>query len=426
VHRRHRPITTLPTPAPEELDPFQRRQLTTTRRGVSRERAGWSRAGQRNAGVGHTPPVSVAFAVLGGALVVRTWMSVLSALVVPRRSRDRISRAVLGAVDGTYRAWTSRLRNYPRRDRILATEASAAILLQLVVWLALFYVGFALLLQALDREGLPSALAQAGSSLLTLGYAGPSDAPLTVVDYLAAASGLVVVALQIGYLPTLYGAFNRRETEVTLLTGRAGTPAWGPEILARTRYGFGAGDDGAVMDDFYLQWERWAADVSESHTNYPVLIRFRSPEPYASWLGALVAVMDSAALWLALSPGRAPAPEARLALRMGFTALRSLADTLGIPVDPDPDPDGELRLSYADYLDGVARIASTTFPIERNPDQAWPDFRGWRVNYEAVAYALAAHIDAVPAPWTGPRRTGDAPVTPVRPPNRTPTPYGER
>ena len=57
---------------------------------------------------------------------------------------------------------------------------------------------------------------------------------------LAAASGLFVIAAQIGYLPTLYGAFNRRETEVTLLGSRAGTPPWGPELLARTKYGIGA------------------------------------------------------------------------------------------------------------------------------------------------------------------------------------------
>src|SRR5206468_2740451 len=80
-----------------------------------------------------------------------------------------------------------------------------------------------------------------------------------------------------------------------------------PEILARTRYGFGAEDQGAVLDQFYLDWERWAADVAESHTNYPVLLRFRSPVSFSSWLVALVAVLDSAALWLALAPGRAPA-----------------------------------------------------------------------------------------------------------------------
>lgn len=373
----------------------------------------------------HTPSVRVLFAVLGAIVVVVTWKSVLSALVMPRRSRDRISRGVLFSVDSTYRWATGWVRDFPRRDRVLGTQAPASILLQLLVWLTLLYLGFALLLQALDREGLPSALAQAGSSLFTLGYAGPSDAPLTVVDYLAAASGLVVVALQVGYLPTLYSSFNRRETEVTLLAGRAGTPPWGPEILARTRFGFESGDEGAVMDDFYLQWERWSADLSESHTNYPVLLRFRSPDPLASWLVALVAVLDSAALWLALSPGRAPRREARLALRMGFSALRSIAETLDMPVDRDPDPDGELRLSYAEYLHGIARIASTTFPMDRTPEQAWPDFRGWRVNYEALAYALAERLDAVPAQWAGPRRTGDAPITPVRPANRLPTPYAD-
>ena len=177
------------------------------------------------------------------------------------------------------------------------------------------------------------------------------------------------------------------------------------------------------MDQFYLQWERWAADVSESHTNYPVLSRFRSPGSYSSWLVALVAVMDSAALWLALSPGSAPAVEARLALRMGFTALRAIARTFGMTVQDDPDPDSTLRLSYSDYLAGIERIASTSFRMERSPEQAWPDFRGWRVNYEAVAYDLAARLDAVPAPWTGPRRTGDEPMAPIRPANRTPTPY---
>lgn len=365
----------------------------------------------------------IVLALLGGAVVVLTWSSVITTVVVPRRSRDRISRMVDQSVSGIYRLVTHRVRSYATRDRLLASQASATILGQLFVWLVLFYLGFALLLQAFDRAGFQHALAQAGSSLLTLGYAGPSDAPLTVVDYLAAASGLVVVALQIGYLPTLYGAFNRRETEVTLLSSRAGTPAWGPEILARTRFGYSEADQGQVMDDFYLQWERWAADLSESHTNYPVLTRFRSPAKLSSWIVALVAVLDSAALWMALSPASAPAVEARLALRMGFSALRSIAQTAGIDVDHDPDPDADLLLSYADFLEGVERITTTTFRIERTPEQAWPDFRGWRVNYEAVAYALADRLNAVPAPWTGPRRSGDPTVAPIRPANRRPTPH---
>jgi hypothetical protein len=106
---------------------------------------------------------------------------------------------------------------------------------------------------------------------------------------------------------------------------------------------------------------------------------------------------------------------------MGYTMLRSIAETLGMAVDHDPDPDGDLQLSYEEYLVGIARISSTSFRMERSPEEAWPDFRGWRVNYESIAYALAERMDAVPAPWTGPRRTGDTPREPLRPVNRMPT-----
>src|SRR6202044_1926797 len=103
-------------------------------------------------------------------------------------------------------------------------------------------------------------------------------------------------------LPTLYSAFNRRETAVTLLAARAGIPASGPELLIRTRYGV------AVLSDdlpaLYSRWERWAADLAESHSNYPVLVRFRSPHALSSWLISLLAVMDSAAMMLALCPTR--------------------------------------------------------------------------------------------------------------------------
>ena len=120
----------------------------------------------------HTPRMRVLLAVLGTAVVVRTWISILSALVVPRPARDPLTRGVIATVEGVYRLITGHLRAYPRRDRLLATQAATIIVLQLAIWLALLYVGFALILQAFDRIGLPHALAQAGSSLLTLGYAG--------------------------------------------------------------------------------------------------------------------------------------------------------------------------------------------------------------------------------------------------------------
>ena len=134
--------------------------------------------------------MSFVLALIGAAIVVRTWMSVIRALVVPRRSRDRVSRAVTALIDEVYRLVTAKTRHYYVRDRRLATQASTSILTQLVVWLVLFYLGFALILQALDRRGFGHALAQAGSSLLTLGYAGPDDAPLTAVDYVGTAMAM--------------------------------------------------------------------------------------------------------------------------------------------------------------------------------------------------------------------------------------------
>jgi hypothetical protein len=56
------------------------------------------------------------------------------------------------------------------------------------------------------------------------------------------------------------------------------------------------------------------------------------------------------------------------------------------------------------------------FPIERDPAEAWPDFVGWRVNYEPAAYTVAYALDLVPAIWSGPRRRPTPPITPFRPP----------
>jgi hypothetical protein len=353
----------------------------------------------------------VAGAVAGGLLVLAAVASVTGTLIVSRSVSGRLTRWVDWLVDGAYQLAIRGAADFRRRDRVLATQAAAILLTQLAAWLGVSYAGFALLLWPWAARGLASAFVDAGSSLFTLGFAVPAGTAPAVVVFLAAATGLVIVALQIAYLPTLYSAFNRRETEIALLNARAGVPSWGPELLARTHYALGSGMSTLdTMPDLYAQWERWAADITESHTTYLPLVRFRSPRPLSSWVTALLAVLDSAALFLALSPGTAPVVPARLCLRSGFGCFIRIAQAMGIDVPDEPDPRGGISLTYEEFLDGIAVMRKVGFPIERDPAEAWTDFVGWRVNYERAA------VDAPPALWSGPRRHGAPAIPPLRPP----------
>jgi hypothetical protein len=358
----------------------------------------------------------VAAAVIGGLLVLASVSSVTGTLIVSRSVSSRLTRWVDRIVDGAYRLAVARAADYRRRDRLLATQAAAILLAQLAVWLIVAYAGFALLLWPFAARGLVSAFTDAGSSLFTLGFAVPAGAVPAVIVFLAAAVGLVILTLQIAYLPTLYAAFNRRETDVALLNARGGVPSWGPELLARTHYALGSGMSTLdTVPELYTQWERWAADVAESHTTYLQLVRFRSPQALSSWVTALLAVLDSAALFLALSPKAAPVIPARLCLRAGFQCFNRIAQAMGIDIPDEPDPGAGITLTYDEFLQAVTRMREVDFPIERDPAEAWPDFAGWRVNYERSAYAIAAAVYAVPARWSGPRRQPEAPIAPIRP-----------
>jgi len=352
----------------------------------------------------------------GTAFVGFTIGSMINTLIVPRAISSRIS----------YLAWTvtaaiffsavvRHLDTYRAKDRVLSLLGPISLLVLLATWLALVLTGYALILWPLIGGDIGEAFQISGSSILTLGFATAPGTPNAVI-FLAAATGLVAVALLIGYLPTIYGAYNRRETLVTMLESRAGEPAWGPEVLARQSFINGLD----TLPALYADWERWAADVAESHVSYPWLIHFRSPHPLRSWVTSLLAVMDSAALYHALAPDRAP-PETRTCLRMGFTALRDIAEVFRFTYDPDPLPDSPLQLTYQEFLDAIRRLDVAGFPRERTPEEAWTHFRGWRVNYESLAYAIADAVVAVPTLWSGPRTyLSETPMGPIRPSQRSP------
>jgi hypothetical protein len=353
---------------------------------------------------------------VGLMLVMGTLMSVAGTLVVPRAVNSPVSRLVEWFLDVVFLFMARRLRSFDRRDRLLAWQAPLSLLFRLAVWLGILIVGFALLLLPSLKGHLGQAFSESGSSIFTLGYAVPASGDSTTIEYLAAFTGLVVIGLQVGYLPTLYAAFNKRETEVTLLGSRAGVPTWGPELLARSRWGIRDGNTAPVLETLFFSWERWAAEVAESHSTYFTLARFRSAHPLAHWLTSLIAVMDAAALHLALAPSSEPKLAPRLALRMGFIAMGQIARTMRHPVPDEADPEASISLTYDDFRHATAMLREVDYPIERSDEEAWPHFRGWRANYDATALMLAKQLDAPPALWTGTRRWPSTPIAPRRPP----------
>src|SRR5215831_13603679 len=268
--------------------------------------------------------------VAGVVLLAGVGSSVIKTLLIPRSAPSTFTSMVARSIRSGFRAATVRVADLQRRERILSAAAPTFLITLLAAWLTCLLLGFGLLLWPVTPESFPAALL-------------------------------------IAYLPAMYAAFNRRETLVTTLEALAGTPPWGPELLARQAL---IGDIG-YLHQVYGRWTEWAADIAESHNNYRALIYFRSPDPAASWLLSLICVLDAAALHQSLCPGSAP-PEARPLLRVGYLTIRRLAGGLGLPVADDPHPEDPITLTRAEFDEAVARMQAAGWAFDRTPDEAWP------------------------------------------------------
>jgi hypothetical protein len=353
----------------------------------------------------------------GLLVVVMTGAGMLATFVLPRgHSVPQLIGTTATKLVRTVVVFICRpVKEYRRRDALLAGIGPIALLVQLVMFLLLFVLGYAIALLSYAGS-FGNALRQASSSLFSIGLAHASGPGNDVLAVMAAATGAIAIALQIGYLPAIYQAFNRREALVTLMESRAGLPAWGPEVLARHELIHTLD----ALPQLYRDWELWSADLAESHVTYPVLLYFRSPEPYYSWILAVLAILDAGAMQLALNPSTAPS-EARMCLRMGFTALRRIAATLRLAYDTDPLPEGPISISFEEFSYAVEILQQVGYEAERDLAEAWPHFVGWRVNYGAVAEQIADRVLAPRAPWSGERtQLPEALARPNRPPHRSP------
>ena len=329
---------------------------------------------------------------LGAFVVARTVLSAIRSFVVPRGDNDPLTRVAFRSIRKVFDLIASPSRPYEFRDRVMAYYGPIALVLLPAYWLVLLSIAFSAMYWALGMAP-GDAFVASGSSLLTLGFARP-DVPFgDLLAFTEAAIGLALVALLISYLPTIYGAFSRRELLVSLLEVRADSPP--SPIVMITRMHRLSGLD--ALHDMWERWEQWFAELEETHTSLPVLVFYRSQQNDHSWVNAAGAMMDAAAL-VRSAVAIEQDVQADLMIRAGYLALRRIATFFKIPFDPHPSPTDATTIDRVRFDEAVAVLERAGVPIVTDRDQAWLDFNGWRVNYDRVLRALE-RITMAPTPW---------------------------
>jgi fumarate reductase subunit D len=343
--------------------------------------------------------VNVAAFAAGAAVVAAVFLSAVCTVVVPRGVPVRLTRIVFRTMRRFFEMPSRAASTYEQRDRAMALYAPVTLIVLPVVWLAITLIGFGAMYWALGVHPVRQAFTESGSSLLTLGFIRASDVPTTVLAFSEAAIGLILLALLITFLPSMYGAFSRREHSVATVTILAGSPPSPAEMIQRFYLIKGLEQ---MEEEVWRPWLDWFVDVEESHTSFAGLPFFRSPQPDRSWITAAGVVLDSASLYAStLEVPRSPGAE--LCIRSGYVALRRIAEFYGMPFDPDPAPTDPISVSREEYDAVCDRLAEVGVPLRADRDQAWRDFAGWRVNYDRVLLALAALTMAPYAPWSSDR-----------------------
>jgi hypothetical protein len=277
----------------------------------------------------------VAALIVGLLFCLSAVLDAFQTIILPRRpvGRFRITK-LFYVLTWTPWSWIARhTRNPKTREQIYSSFGPGSLLLLLMVWALLLVAGFGLLFFGLrtpfvDTMADASPLARlrtdlyvSGTTLFTLGIGDvlPRSLVARALIVIESGTGLGFVALVIGYVPVLYTSFSHREVSVALLDGRAGSPPTSTELLRR--HSFAGGQEALVV--LLIEWERWSAELLESHISYPILCYYRSQHDNQSWLSALTAVLDSCALLISVVPGVA-SRQAQLTFAMARHALVDL------------------------------------------------------------------------------------------------------
>jgi hypothetical protein len=351
--------------------------------------------------------------IAGLLIVVAVIDAAVRTFVLPRPSGVTLTRWVALAVRAVFDLFAGMAKSYEGQDRVMALYGPVTLLTFSIAWLGGTGVGFALMFHAVSDMGWRQAIRISGSALLTLGFVVPNGGALVAMDFIEAAIGLILIALLIAYLPTIYSAFSRREVLVSQLTVRAGVPPTPAELFVRAhRVGYLD-----RLDDLFVQWQLWFVEMEETHTSLSILTFFRSTNPHRSWLTSAGCILDAAAL-KASTLDLPTTPEPQLCVRSGYLALRALGRFFQIPFDPDPSPSDPISITREEFDAVYDQLVAEGVPVRTDRDRCWADYAGWRVNYDSVLIALAGLIAAPYAPWISDRslarRRHRAPLLPNR------------
>ena len=322
-------------------------------------------------------------------------------IILPRRATGRFRLTRIFYIV-TWKPWvffTTRLRQLRQREAAFSFYGPLSLIVLLAVWAGAMVIGFALIYYALGSPfndvaqgpGFRSDLYVSGTTLFTLGLGDvtPQLGWVRGIIIIEAGTGLGLLAVVMGYFPVLYGAFSQREVSISMLDARAGSPPTAAELLRRHAYEGG----NSALSLLLVEWERWSAELLESHISYPLLCYFRSQHTNQSWISALTAVLDTSALLIAGVQGH-EARQAQLTFAMARHAMVDLSQIFSLdPVRNAPD-----RLPVARYNQLYDLLCQSGVSVCRD-GHSYERLRDMRALYEGYAEALSDYLCMPMPPW---------------------------
>jgi hypothetical protein len=354
-------------------------------------------------------------ALVAGLIII--WSVLLDAfetVVLPRRV-TRHFKLTAWFYRRTWIPWRGiarRIKTTSRQQNFLGYFGPLLLILLLGFWAAGLIFGFALLQYGIggheqlsgERLTFGKIIYHSGETFFTLGYGDivPTTGPARALSVIEAGMGFAFLGVVIGYIPVVYASFSRREIQISMLDARAGSPPSATELLVRlSGRSEDLGMDQKVLDEVLRDWERWSAELLESHISYPVLSFFRSQHSNQSWLGALTTMLDVTSLVLTGIDGVHPG-QAKLTFAMARHAAVDLAQVVNARYDAAA-PD---RLPAAD-LDGLWDALAGAGLKLRHDDYARDKLSKLRSMYEPYVHSTARNLMLTLPAWKYPEKTRD-------------------